>query len=89
MHYTALIHKDPESAYGISFPELPGCFSAGDTLAEAMANASEALRFHIRGMREDGERIPVPRSAQAVAADPVFADDLAGAFVVLVPLVTE
>jgi predicted RNase H-like HicB family nuclease len=41
--YIALIHKDADSLYGVSFPDLPGCFSAGDTLEETVANARESV----------------------------------------------
>ena len=43
--YFAIIHEDRDSAVGVEFPDLPGCFSAGDTLDEAVANADEALRL--------------------------------------------
>jgi predicted RNase H-like HicB family nuclease len=41
--YIALLHKDEGTSYGMSFPEMPGCISAGDTFEEAVANAAEAL----------------------------------------------
>ena len=43
MHYVAVIDKDTDSAYGVRFPDLPGCFSAADTFDEIMQNAIEAL----------------------------------------------
>ena len=58
--YIALIHKDAKSDYGVSFPDLPGCVTAGATLEEARAMASEALALHLEGMAEDGEAIPEP-----------------------------
>lgn len=67
--YIALIHKEPDSAYGVSFPDLPGCISAGDTLDEARANAAEALAFHLEGMTEDGDAIPEPSTLESVMAD--------------------
>ncbi|MBR1215962.1 type II toxin-antitoxin system HicB family antitoxin [Bradyrhizobium sp. JYMT SZCCT0180] len=44
-HYIALIHKDPDSCYGVSFPDIPGVFTAGDTVDEAMQQAREVLQF--------------------------------------------
>ncbi len=41
--YIAIIHKDDESSYGVHFPDVPGCFSAGDTLDSAIKNSREAL----------------------------------------------
>lgn len=67
--YIALIHKEPESVYGVSFPDLPGCVSAGDTLDEARANAVEALALHLEGMVEDGEAIPEPSTLEQVMED--------------------
>jgi predicted RNase H-like HicB family nuclease len=67
--YIALIHKDPDSDYGVSFPDLPGCFSAGSTLDEARAMAEEALSLHIRGMMEDGDAVPEPSRLDDVMAD--------------------
>ncbi|WP_027179789.1 type II toxin-antitoxin system HicB family antitoxin [Maridesulfovibrio bastinii] len=58
--YYAVIHKDKDSDYGVSFPDVPGCISAGSTLEEAEVMAKEALAFHIDGMKEDGEKIPAP-----------------------------
>jgi predicted RNase H-like HicB family nuclease len=67
--YIALIHKDANSDYGVSFPDLPGCVTAGKTLDEARAMASEALALHLAGMTEDGEPQPVPASLEAIMAD--------------------
>ena len=69
VHYIALIHKDADSDYGVSFPDFPGCISAGVTLDEARDMAAEALAFHIEGMVEDGEAIPEPSSLEQVMAD--------------------
>ncbi|MCW9717069.1 type II toxin-antitoxin system HicB family antitoxin [Avibacterium sp. 21-599] len=55
---------DENHAYGVIVPDVPGCFSAGDTLEEAFANAKEAITFHIEGMIEDGEDIPLPTDLQ-------------------------
>ena len=45
--YTGLIHKDPDSDYGVSFPDLPGCITAGHTVEEAREMAAEALALHL------------------------------------------
>jgi predicted RNase H-like HicB family nuclease len=67
MHrYIALIHKEEGSDYGVSFPDLPGCVTAGVTLDEARAFAEEALAFHLEGLIEDGEAIPEPSSLEAI-----------------------
>ncbi len=81
-HYIGIIHKDRGSDYGISFPDFPGCVSAGATLDEARAMGEEALALHVRGMVEDGSAIPEPTDLETVMADPDFRDGAA----VLVPL---
>jgi len=78
--YIALIHPPFEgSAYGVAFPDLPGCTSAGDTFEEAAINTREALSGHLALMRADGEAIPEPRSLEALQADPEAAAGLDGA----------
>ncbi len=57
MLFPIVIHKDPDSDYGVTVPDLPGCFSAGETLAEAVANAREAIELHIEGMLDAGEMV--------------------------------
>jgi predicted RNase H-like HicB family nuclease len=77
MVYLALIHKEPESDFGVSFPDFPGCVTAGDSLAEAKAMAAEALRGHITAMQAAGLPIPDPSTLGAVMAHPDYADSLA------------
>ena len=79
--YIALVQKDPGTSYGVSFPDVPGCISAGDTLDEALANAAQALAGHLALMRADGDPIPRPRGPSAIEADAALADDLDGATV--------
>ena len=62
--YIGLIHKDPDSDYSVSFPDLLGCITAGITLDEAREFASEALALHLDGMAADGEAIPEPSSLE-------------------------
>ncbi len=62
--YRALIVQDegdgPQDGYGVVFPDLPGCTSAGDTVEEAYENAFEALALHIDGMIEEHAPLPEP-----------------------------
>jgi predicted RNase H-like HicB family nuclease len=64
--YIALIHKDADSDFGVSFPDFPGCVTAGSTLDEARANAVEALALHVEGMIEDKIDIPAPSDLDAI-----------------------
>lgn len=59
-HYVALIHKEASSDFSVSFPDFPGCITAGETLEEARLMAEEALALHIEGMVDDNEAIPPP-----------------------------
>ncbi len=70
MDYIAYLHKDRKSDFGVSFPDFPGCVTAGKSLEEARRRAPEALAFHIAGMLEDGEKIPKPSKMDDLADDP-------------------
>jgi predicted RNase H-like HicB family nuclease len=75
MNYLVAIHKDPDSDYGVTVPDLPGCFSAGSTFAEALSMAKEAIELHIEGLLDDGQEIPTPSTdIQAFRLDPIYAD---------------
>jgi predicted RNase H-like HicB family nuclease len=67
--YIALIYKDAGSDFGVSFPDFPGCVTAGSTLDEARAMAAEALALHLEGLEEDGVEIPAPSSLDEVRAE--------------------
>lgn len=59
MRYVVAIEPgDTEHTYGVVVPDLPGCFSAGDTLDEALANAREAILLHLEGLLEEGQPVP-------------------------------
>ncbi len=60
MRYPVVIHKDPDSDYGVTIPDLPGCFSAGETLEDALKNAQEAILTHIEGLLLDNDPVPSP-----------------------------
>lgn len=89
MRFIAFVHKEPDSCYGVSFPDVPGCTSAGDTLDDALANAVDALSGHIRMMQADGDPLPTPRSLEDISADPLAAEDMQGAIISAVPLVRD
>jgi predicted RNase H-like HicB family nuclease len=68
-HYIGLIHKERRSDYGISFPDFPGCISAGSSLEEVAAMGAEALAGHMRLMEDEGLEIPRPSSLDAIMED--------------------
>ena len=74
MKFIIAIEPGTEStAWGVSVPDLPGCFSAGDSLDEAMENAQQAIDHHVETMIEDGVAIPAARPLAMHQADPEYA----------------
>jgi predicted RNase H-like HicB family nuclease len=69
-----VIQKDKNSDYGVTVPDLPGCFSAGRTLEEALSAAEEAIELHRKGLMEEGLGLPEPSSIERWRANA----DLAG-----------
>jgi predicted RNase H-like HicB family nuclease len=75
--YVALLRKQPDSDYGVDFPDFPGCVTAGETLEDARRMAAEAIQLHIEGMTEDGDPIPAPSDLDEIMADPHHRDAVA------------
>ena len=84
-NYIAVVHKDPKSDFGVSFPDFPGCITAGSSIDEAKDMAHDALDLHLKGMLEDGENIPTPSNLEDIMADPDYSDAVA----ILVVTVSE
>ena len=74
MRYPVVVHKDLNSDYGVTVPDLPGCFSAGETLDEALQEVVEAIEAHLEGMLMDSEPIPTPQSVEHHQSNPDYAD---------------
>ncbi len=75
MRYPIAIESGDEThAYGVVVPDLPGCFSAGDSLDEAIANAKEAIELWMETVIEDGQAIPEAAPIASHQAAPEFAD---------------
>ena len=82
--YLALVHKDEGSAWGLTFPDLPGCFSAADEEDGIMPNAMEALELYA----EDLDAMPAPRGIDALSRDKdVTAELAAGAYLIAIPFI--
>lgn len=73
MRYPVVVHKDAESDYGVTVPDIPGCFSAGETLDQALQEVVEAIECHLEGLLLDGEPIPVPRPLDFHQSNPDYA----------------
>ncbi len=63
---------DEGTAFGVVVPDLPGCFSAGDSIDEAIANAEQAIDAWIEAALDEGQEIPLPSTVQRWANDPEF-----------------
>ena len=58
MEFLVVLHTDDGSNYGVTVPDLPGCFSAGASVAQALGNLQEAMAIHFEGLIADNERLP-------------------------------
>jgi len=76
-NYIAIVHKDPKSDFGVSFPDFPGCITAGSSIDEAKDMAHDALSLHVKGLLEDGESIPAPSKLEDIMDDPEYSDAVA------------
>ena len=85
-HYVAIVEDaGPDKAVGLWFPDLPGCFAAGDDVDEALGNAEEAVLLFAEAMAAEGKVLPPPRSLAVLKRDPAIIDDLRDHLVALVP----
>jgi predicted RNase H-like HicB family nuclease len=86
-HYIALIHKDADSCYGVSFPDIPGVIAAGDTIDEAIRQAAQVLELAAEDWENpDGSTLfPVPRTIDELRSDPRFREDSTDAMIAAVP----
>ena len=76
MRYPIVIHKDPSSDYGVTIPDLPGCFSVGSTIEEAINMAQEAAECHIEGILIDSEPISTPSDIENHKDNPDLKDGI-------------
>lgn len=76
MKYPVVLHKDNDSDYGVTFPDLQGCFSAGASIEEAMAMAQEAAECHIEGLLMDSESVPIATSIEKHKNNPDYKDGI-------------
>jgi len=76
MNFPIVIHKEKDSDYGVTVPDLPGCFSAGSTMDETLAMAKEAIELHLEGLCEEGLPIPEPESVEQHRRNPDFRDGI-------------
>jgi predicted RNase H-like HicB family nuclease len=89
-HYVAIVEDAGAGrAVGIWFPDLPGCFSAGDDVDDALHNAHEALALYAEAEAREGRVLPKPRTISALKSDPAVIPDLRDHIVALIELDTR
>ena len=60
MRYPIILHTDDHQQFGVTVPDLPGCFSAGDSIQHAIDNTHEAILLYVEVMSAEGQPIPTP-----------------------------
>jgi predicted RNase H-like HicB family nuclease len=89
-YYLGVVEKDADSAWGMWFPDMPGCFPAADAFDDLPRVAAEALRQHVEALESHGFAVPEPRSVPDVMTDKEVRRSLkAGATTMLVPLLAD
>lgn len=73
MKFPVVVHKDTDSDYSVTVPDVPGCFSAGGSFSEALDNVREALALHLEGLVADQEQLPQALEVDAHLGNPDFA----------------
>jgi predicted RNase H-like HicB family nuclease len=68
MLFPVVIHKDADSDYGVTIPDMPGCFTAGSTIEEAVSNIQDAAECHYTGEAE----LPVASALERWINDPDY-----------------
>ena len=72
MKFPVVLHKDADSDYGVTVPDVPGCFSAGTSVAQALENTQEALALHFDGLVADNETLPQAQEIDVHVANPDY-----------------
>jgi predicted RNase H-like HicB family nuclease len=67
--YTVALMRETDGGFSVSVPALPGCATEGDSLAEALANASEAIQAYVESLMLDGEPVPADSVSFALEVD--------------------
>jgi predicted RNase H-like HicB family nuclease len=73
MRFPVVLHTDDGIRFGVTVPDLPGCFSTGDTFDDALTSVIEAIDLHLEGMTEDGSDLPMPQPIATHRTNPDFA----------------
>lgn len=89
-HYIGIVEKDADSAFGMWFPDMPGCFPASDDFDDLPRVAAEILRQHVEALESNGRPVPEPRAmTEAMVDKDVRKATRTGATTMLVPLLAD
>ena len=88
-HYAIVIHKDSDSAYCVTVPDLPGCITAGDTFEDSQNQAVEAIQCHVEGMLLDGEPVPEAKEIVFHQDNPAYTDGVWKSIIIVLPDISE
>lgn len=89
-YYLGVVESEPKSAFGIWFPDMPGCFPASDEFDDLPRIAAELLRQHVEALESNGRVVPDPRSLGEVLVDPKVVEAMArGATTMMIPLLAD
>ncbi|MHA1157157.1 MAG: type II toxin-antitoxin system HicB family antitoxin [Alphaproteobacteria bacterium] len=89
-YYLGVVEKEAVSAFGMWFPDMPGCFPAADDFDDLPRVAAEMLRQHVEALESNGRDVPAPRSVALAMSDKIVRKALkGGATTILVPLLAD
>ena len=89
-YYLGVVEKDADSAWGMWFPDMPGCFPAADAFDDLPRVAADLLRQHVEALQSNGRAVPAPRSIVEVMGDRDARKSVkGGATTMLVPLLAD
>lgn len=72
MKIAVVLHSDDGQRYGVTVPDLAGCFSAGDSIEDALESVKEAIELHLEGLLEDGNDMPMTAPISQHQANPDY-----------------
>ena len=78
MRFPVVLHSDDGVRFGVTVPDLPGCFSSGDTLDAALDSVKDAIDLHLEGIVEEGGEIPSLKALAEHRSNPDFSDGVWG-----------
>ena len=73
MRFPVVLHTDDGTRFGVTVPDLPGCFSSGDSFDDALTSVLEAIDLHLEGIIEEGGEVPIPAAISSYLNHPDYA----------------